>query len=140
MKLNPALRALIVLAGLGGGFYALTSTSTEAQANPGAAAVSTSITCAPNISWNPDAGQGLVACASGYSSVNVESESTTPVYFAWRSGTTKANHSTVGKKRCAGCTNGSAYQAEVQSGNSNLFCIASGSTDAGVVVSVECAR
>ena len=61
-------------------------------------------------------------------------------YFAWRSGTTKANHSTVGKKRCVGCNNGSAYQAEVQSGNNNLFCIASGSTDAGVVVSVECAR
>lgn len=119
---------------------------------PAGSGFSTSVTCSPNVSWNPDAGLGLVRCGAtdgGYTTVNIESESTTAVYFFYRSVSnpvtgastvTKANYTTVGKKRCVGCNNGAAYQAEIGNADKNLFCVATSSTDAGVVLSVECAR
>ena len=117
---------------------------------------STSMVSPPNNQWNPDGGSnGLVKCGGGgtmagrWGAVNVETESTTPVYFAWGSPNldgggkpqlTQSNYNTIGKKRCVGCNNGSSYQAQIGEGNVSLYAISSGSSDAGVTLSVECAR
>lgn len=105
-------------------------------------ATNVAVRCPLDIAWNPDAGPstGIISAGGGYNAVNVETESTTPIWFCWRSGTTKVNYQTVCRKRCVGCNNGSSYQAEVQRGNSTLFCLASSGTDGGVVVSVEAAK
>lgn len=107
---------------------------------------STETTCAPSISWNPDAGQGLVRCASGYSAVNVECESATnPVYFAHRTDgnggkLTRTNYLTRGMKRCTTCQGGIGYRNAVNKSQRDLFCIYTNTTDAGLQCAVECAK
>lgn len=159
---HAARYIVAVLFLLGGLFLATFHSEQEAQAAipadvmaalgreiPGLPAASSAgnaiVTCAPSNSWNPDAGQGLVAppltaALNTYSVVNVEVETTTPVYFCWRDGTTKANYATVCRKRCVGCNNGSSYAAEVSAARANLFCIVTSTTDAGLQVAAEFAR
>jgi hypothetical protein len=112
---------------------------------PATHAANTSVNCPTANRWNPDAGTGLIAFPTSaglnkYATVNVESESTNSIHLNWREGTTQANYATVGRKRCVGCNNGAAYQAEVTEGMRELYCISDASTDAGVIVSVEIAR
>ena len=126
---------------------ALSVAAVGAIALPLTAAWSTTVTCSPINNWNPDAGNGLVKCGTGYSVVNVESESTQPVYFFHRGSldagnlVPKASITTVGLKRCVGCNNGSTYQAEVTGAQGSLFCVSgTGTNDAGTVLAVECGR
>lgn len=98
----------------------------------------------PPNAFNPDAGLGLVRgpafCKSGHSAVNIENESATPVYVCWRRGTTKANYTRVCRKRCNGCAGGISRPVEIFDSHNQLYVIAGVATDAGVIVSVECAR
>lgn len=102
------------------------------------------VTCVPPNAFNPDAGLGQVLVGSGntagYAVVNAENESATAAYFCWRTGTTKANYTTVCRKRCNGCAGGIAYNAEITNAGLDLFCIAGTSTDAGITVAVEVAQ
>lgn len=102
------------------------------------------ITAVPPNAFNPDAGLGMAkgsgACKNGYSAFNVENESATPVYVCWRRGTTKANYTSVCRKRCNGCAGGISAPGEIYDAMNQLFLIAGVATDAGITVSLECAR
>lgn len=102
------------------------------------------VTAFPSRFYNPDAGTGLVpsciqATTTGYTTVNVESESSTPVYLCWRTGTRGGGATSLGigniadvcRKRCVGCNNGSAYQAVVNNSRDNLFVLFASTNDAG---------
>lgn len=120
------------------------------QAEPGMAEAITAgnvaVTCANNATWNPDAGTGLVfggslnnPCSGGATRVVVDNDSAVAVYLAWREGTTAANYTTVGEKRCnvpATCPiGGGEFESRAAKTIGNLFCIATGATQ---VVSVHC--
>lgn len=123
------------------GVLSLGLTWQTAQADPwiGVQPLNAAVRCPLDIAWNPDAGPstGVIAPHAGWGSFNMESESTTPVWICWASGTTRANYQTVCRKRCVGCNNGASYQADLLSVKGTAFCLASAGTDAGVVVSVE---
>lgn len=100
----------------------------------------------PSKYFNPDAGTGaLMGCANkNFNTLNLENETTTPVYVCWRDGTRAGaadagyanlglgNLSEVCAKRCVGCNNGSSYQAAVNSAQGNLFVLIQSTNDAGL--------
>lgn len=103
------------------------------------------ITAVPPNAFNPDAGLGMAkganACKNGYSTYKIENESATPVYVCFRRGTTKANYTQVCAKRCNGCMGGGIEPAgPIADAMNQVFLIAGVATDAGVQVSLQCAR
>lgn len=117
---------------------------TVAGMPPASRAENDVLTAVPPNAFNPDAGLGLARganyCKSGYAAYNIENESATPVYVCWRRGTTKANYTSVCRKRCSGCAGGISAVGEVSDSASQLYVIAGVATDAGVQVSIECAQ
>ena len=116
----------------------------EAAGGAASNVLSTSVTCAPFNLLNPDAGSPLtsVTCSNGFRAVTLETESTTPAYVCGQGGTA-ANYTTVCRKRCVGCYNGSLVSDDAimrgSTGAVNYRCI-SGTADAGVVFAVTCAQ
>ena len=105
-------------------------------------------TCATNVGYNPDAGTGMIfggssnnPCLTGANTVTCENESAVPVYFVWREGTTAANYLSVAEKRCnvpATCPiGGGKFTTDVSTAIGNLFCLATGATQA---ISCHCSK
>jgi hypothetical protein len=104
---------------------------------------STSVNCQPINLLSPDAGDYLtpVTCAAGFRAATLETESTTAAYICGR-GATASNYTTVCRKRCVGCMNGSAIADDsnmIAGGAYNIRCV-SGGVDAGVVFAVTCGK
>jgi len=87
--------------------------------------------CRPLALFNPDAGIGKVRAGGNkdagqlatFTNVGATTESSSPAYWCWKDGTTKANVLTVCQKRCVGCNNGSAFGSGLKFIDGTLMCI-----------------
>ena len=112
-----------------------------------------SITCPGPQAYSPDGGSGKAtgkinaACPEGHLAIELENETSNAVYIGacpYGAGgvgcMTSGNYTVVGKKRCASaCTFGGAFSADL-SNSGPLYCVNGLTTDAGVTLSVLCAR
>lgn len=136
-------RIILGLVTLASGIALLSSgCASEARADPPVRDLySVAVVCPPFNLFNPDAGAGVngrLICGEGYRAVRAESESANPIYFCGRTGCTRANHATVGQKRCTTCTYGGAFKVDAYQ-EAGERCI-SGTADAGVSIAVQCGK
>ncbi len=111
---------------------------------------STSVSCPPPHLYSPDGGAGKVTgkvvCPWGHVASVMENETANAVYLGYcpygvgvDGCLAPGNRTVVGKKRCTTCNGGIAFSADVTN-SAPLYCVSDLTTDAGVSLSVTCAR
>lgn len=130
--LRTALRALVIVGLVGGAAMAASKLYTK----PGG------FHCPSTNLMGAGAANALISCGGQNSTaIAIENESSTAVHFCGNNlgdaGITPANVTASCPKRCTTCAAGSVYAPEVETGQ--IYCVSSGG-DAGVVVTVTCAK